>query len=503
MFRTTISSTPMTTESANTFFQNITGASFNGDVSFVATLRALAYPRMQEGDAIRLEFTCSSYSARDVAGTRASRMVSTMLDMGYYSQGTVVIHNCDGRTQEDNYACLELMKSTFCEVYSGFHRLEKVTDFFKKTFYVLCFINPTTKQVVLFVDSLNLRKLHYLQCAIFAFLPWYFDPEAGVSQDEMNLIQSLREKTPEQYEACLVKLSQQYDFRAASIKKMLAGFETRFDKIESDRLRRKILEIERNIADYQRKIYEKLSEKNGFDVKLLGLETKIAKGNGESEIMDYFLCNDKLSLSRVTDSQMTFAIKDYITYFDEDMAKRIIDNEHSYVYCPNGRSCNNFIEHDDMKRLMYAVFIDQTLRMRTCAAYGLSIGGSSVDAISGYDYGYEFADCIPNAHIDRYSCLGNYSRAITECLKRSDYIGAIEQCIASCKSLNFADSAVMKVFMSRMYGLDGYTRNRCIELPNGNVVTPKEAAAWLKEQQAPTEPVQEPTQETEQEEVNE
>lgn len=84
--------------------------------------------------------------------------------------------------------------------------------------------------------------------------------------------------------------------------------------------------------------------------------------------------------------------------------------------------------------------------------------------------------------------MGNYQRAINELLKNHNYIGAIEQCVASCRSLNFADSTVMQEFMRRLYGLSDYNVNiRCIELPDGRVVEPKEAIVWLKEQEGENE----------------
>lgn len=41
MFRQKVCQTMMTSEAANNFFQHITGNDWNGDVSFVSTLRAL------------------------------------------------------------------------------------------------------------------------------------------------------------------------------------------------------------------------------------------------------------------------------------------------------------------------------------------------------------------------------------------------------------------------------------------------------------------------------
>ena len=361
--------------------------------------------------------------------------------------------------------------------------MEKVTDFFRKTFYSMCFVNPKKKQVVIFVDSLNTRKMHYLQCAIFAFLPWYFDPKAGVSQDEMELIQSLREKTPESYERCMAKIASKYDFRSVRIRSLLSGFETRFDKMELDRVSRTIMDLNRSMDDLSRKFAEKLRQKNEADIRYMGIQQKIENSTDESEIMEYFLCNKKLIIEDVDDSALSFVCSDYLTYFDEDMAKRFIENERSYLYRPDGRDMSHIVSKEDMKKLATAIFIDQTLKMKLCAAYLLELNGR-VRGIRSHSYPTECNVCMPNPHIDRYDCLGNYERAINECLRNNDYVGAVEQCIASCKSLNFADSIVMGVFVNRLYGRDGYSNNKCIELPDGRCVNAVDAVAWMKEQES-------------------
>ena len=87
---------------------------------------------------------------------------------------------------------------------------------------------------------------------------------------------------------------------------------------------------------------------------------------------------------------------------------------------------------------------------------------------------------MPNPHINRYSCLGNYVRTINELLKDRNYIGAIEQCSASAKSLNFGDSTVMHEFMRFMYSSGNRT---FIELSDGTTVSPINAIKWLKEQE--------------------
>lgn len=85
-----------------------------------------------------------------------------------------------------------------------------------------------------------------------------------------------------------------------------------------------------------------------------------------------------------------------------------------------------------------------------------------------------------NPHINEYSCMGGYSKTINELLSRRDYIGAIEQCVASCKSLNWGDHTVMCAFMRTFFSDNSVAR--CIELPDGKVVNAKEAIKWLEEQ---------------------
>ena len=484
MFKSIITTTPFTSETANDFFQNVNGETFQRDITFLSSLRALIAPRMKEGDNLYLCFQSSNYSAAELARQSVNDAIRNTVYLDVHESGKLTIHNFTRNAQEDNYAWMEAMKASFCDVYPGWHPLEKVTLLFRKKFYVRCFVNPELKSTIIFTDNMDIRKMHYLQCAILGYLPWYFNPQDGVDDLEKELIESLRENTSQRYEDCLARMAERYDFKTEKIRRLLAGFETRYEEVECDNMRNQILQTISSIEDLNRRIGEYLKQKNEYEIRLLGLETKIAQGGGDSEIMEYFLCNDKLVLESVDHTKLVFGVKDYLTYFDEDMAKRVINNDASYVYCPRGRRCNNYILAEDMKMLMTAIFVDQILRVRVCAAYEFQLNGN-VRARGSYSYGSEYRGYTPNTHIDRYNCLGNYERQINNFLVKHDYIGAIEQCVASCKSLNFGDSPVMQEFMSRLYGISDYSESvniRCIELPNGNVVFPKEAIEYLKQE---------------------
>ena len=483
MFKSVVKTTPLCNQQANSFFKNITGDRFQSDVSFISTLRALVAPRMKDGENLYLRFTSTNYSESTIRGTSVERMCSALFNNFYSGDtGSIYIHNIKRYTKdEDITANLQFVETHFESRYKGWSRLEKVTDFYHKQFKCLCYINPKLKSVAVFAGDLTISRMHYLQCSIFAFLPWYFDPKKGVSEIEMKLIESLRDTSVDKYSECLAEIASQYDFRSAAIKKMLAGFETKFEKMEIERLKNAILRTIDSIESYNRDIGNLLAKKNDQETKLLGLETKVAGGSGEeSEIMNYFLCNKKLTLFNVDNTYMTFAVKDYISYFNEDMAKKVLNNPSSYVYKQDGYSYSDNISKEDIKTLLTAIFLDQKIKVRVCASYTFNINGN-VTANKLYAFGSDFDDCTPNPHIDRYTCMGNYKQAINSLLVKRDYIGAIEQCCASCKSLNFGDSTVMKEFMRTIYGVsDYYSHNpKCLELPDGNIVTPKEAIKWL------------------------
>lgn len=490
MFRLPIQGTAFTTDVADGYFSNICGCPYKTDVTFLSTLRALIAPRMSENESLNLLFGSSSYSKGIIEEYPPKQIFSSMLNsINLNIPGLVYIHSLTAE-QEGNTACLDVLKSNFTKIYKGWHRLTKVSDLFRNQFYVLCFVNPELKSVCLFVDNLGISKLHYLQCGILGFFPWYFSPEKGITQEEMDLLNALRGKEPNDYLRCISRIAEKYDFRTDKIKRQLAGFETRFEKQECAETKSNIDRIDSDINRLNDQISTYLRNRRDLEIKLLGLEEKIAEGGENSEIMEYFIHNHKLELDYANDENISFIVKDYISYFDEDMAKRAIDNPNSFVYCPDGRLCNEYIKGEKVKELMYAIFVDQSIKIKVCAAYTFSLTGQ-VYGVSGYNFGAEYDEYMPNPHIQNHSCMGNYSRPINECLARHDYISALEQTIASAKSLNFGDSIVMKGFMRLFYGLgDGASvraRRRWLEMPDGTLMTSAEAADLVWSQNHPEE----------------
>ena len=479
MFKNEISSSPLMNEPANTIMANISGDRFMGDCSFVATLRALLFNRIPKEERINFKISRSDYSSSDVENTRKRDMVRNICNHNNQigQQGGFALHYFNNMTQKANQDSFAVVVEEFENVNPGYKKLEKITEFYRKAFPVACFLNEELKSIALFVEQMDYRRFHYLQCAIFPMVPWYFDPKAGVAELEMSLVKSLMENTPDAYRDCIAKIYETFDFRSEVIRKKLSGFELRFIKDALAASEGQYHDITNRIADFNRRLGEELAKMTDLNFRIAGMRQKLEEGDGDdSEIMDYFLRNKNLTLIDSNGANVDFIVRAKLEYFDPEAAENAINNAHSLLYT-RGRNVNAA----DRKMLYKAIFIDNTISINVCAAFQLSINGG-VNTRGHYSFGEEFNNCMPHPHIDEYNCMGDYLRIVNELMQRHDYIMALEQCIASARSLNFGDGTVLGHFINTLF--DNSSRNRCLELPDGKVVNPTDAIKWLHEQKA-------------------
>ena len=484
MFRDVIGETALTTHYASEYFHGkIYGDVVKGDNSFVSTLRALLYGRIPKEDSLEFSYTRSCLDSEFYENSRidgASRVRGTTC---FYDEEDIPgckIFYCrfESSVREDNEKALECMEKYFTSAYSGFQRIQKITDFFVRRTKIVCFVNPELKTVFLFSGPINMRLYHYLQCSTYAMLPWYFSADDRPTDKELAVIVSLREESSEPYRLAIKNIADDLNFRGMRIRNLLGGFESASYRSELDAIAIDVEDCRNKIENLFARAREYQSKKRELETKSFGLMARIADAAKESEYMEYFLSNECLELIGCDGATVRIVARGYITFFDEETARTMIENESGTMYHPCGDYLDRYCSTENMKKLLTAVFLDKKIRMRVCAFYKLTRDG--VYTVAHYNYGDDFLDCTPNPHIDLYRCLGDYEEAINTLLSEGDYIGATEQCIASCQSLNFADYYVMSGFAKRMYGVD-CVNMRCFELPNGEVTDRDGAIAWLKD----------------------
>lgn len=470
MFREVINETVLTTDIANETFANIIGDSIDGDYSFLTTMRALLCSRLKEDESVAFSYNRQSPSVRYISGRSPEGCFEYIISPEFVrtQKNTLSLINIASVVNGTyDYQWADYIEAHAAEVFPDFYRVKKITDFYQKAFRALCYVNPNIKSTVVFVFNVDTRRLHFLQCSIPAMLPWFFE-EQKLSPEEMALLNTLNQKDVNKYYQWINDFASRFNFREAHIRKQLAGFETTYERKRMEEVTRQIGRIMSDIDSHNRAIANLIMNKRSCCIELSGLRDKIAQSSGESDIMKYFLGNDMLVLHRVTGETIEFGVKDYLEYFDEDRARRYIPMEHGMIEeCHSGD-----ISISDMRKLMTAIFIDQTLKVRMCARYSFSLTGNVQGLQDGYNVEYD--GYMPNPHIIRYGCMGDNVNEVNTRVSNGLYIGAIEQCIASCRSVDFDDPSMSR-FIERLYAED----LQCIELPDGNAVTQREAIKYL------------------------
>lgn len=475
MFENVIRETPFLTPQADQSLGNIVGNAYNGDSSFLSCLRALCGNRVPKDECIVQRFS----SARFYGDTSEENMKNVLRrcvdEEEPGTNGKLVIFDLRCRA-DNNQAVMDFSLKYMQEHFPGFSVVPKFHEWFRMgKILAHLLVNPERKSSIILVDRLTVKKLHLLCIGIPVCLPWYFGKDQALTEEERKLIDSLGQPDVSKFEDEITKLAEAYDFRSAAIRRMLAGFETRYERQRAAGLERDIQSQNVEIERLNRRIRETLERIDEMQVTLLGLRYRLNAGikDEDSEIMQYCLQNKNITVDDVTDREFAFSCKAYADIFNEDAAEACIDNPWSSCYSKSRFS------KEKTAALLKAIFVDRKIRLRFCASYRLYLSGE-VSAISNGDFGSaEYSTYLPNPHIQHYHCLGSYTQYINRFLQSRNYPGAIEQCIASCASLNWNDDTVMQEFFADL--LDRYAGSRrCLELPDGQLVTAVGAVSWLE-----------------------
>lgn len=488
MFRAPITSTPFVGGYTDAFFPNITGDYYQGDVSFLSTLRALFAPKIQKDDSIRLRFAQSESFKLSQIGDK-KEYIKDYIDLGL-DKNELVIYNLRGDT-EANAQIIDALRDEFPKLHKDYREMKSVFDFYRDIFACVCFSSEKDHTVIYFVSRLNMRSMHYLQASIPVPFTWLM-PEITTEtfgEDGWALIKSLSKletkdengavvaNGADEYLEIIGRMASVYDFEKARIKHLLDGFEERVQKSEISNLQKKVESCDKDIESYEGYIRESLKARNDAIIRIWGLEHKIETLGGESELLDYFLSNKCLYLEDVSGDRIDFCVKTALTYIDPAALEKIMKNPGSFI----NMGATQSLPADDMNLLLRACLIDGVIKLRMCAAYRLTLRGG-VEPLSHHIYPEEFDSYMRNYHIDSAHCMGQYTTPIVSALKSGNFVGAIEQCIASAMSQNVLESGTFNGLIRNIYD-NHHPYRKCFELPDGKVVSPEDAVKWLKKQE--------------------
>ena len=475
MFNKKIRETPLVRGIANEFFK-IYGDSFNDDRSFLATLRALLHRRSNGADVNLSIRSFNSFGYRGHTFTNPAG-VFTRISPVPYGANVLSIRYLMGST-DDNAAILSLYDNTesgFTKTFPNYHEAKDLQVFVQKRgkLNARFYINEHDKETLIVCEGLTLCSLHLLQSLTPRLFPWFFS-EIPLDEVESSLLDALTFRNATEYERILSLLADRIDFREHMIKNVIGDFDKIGRREELEKTKNERDNYRQELDNLTRRYQEYLTAIDNLNIRLIGQEMALEAASDGSELIDYFICNRSLTPVRVRGRQLEFTVKTFFEFFDPEQYRTYIRNKNSFLYTGYDY-LREFNDLEVRRKMLDAIFADEPiLRVKMCANYIIDLRGQG-SAHDFYTYGDDFIDYIPNPHIHHFACLGSYHPHINRMIQEGNLIGAIEQCMASAKSLNFSESHTVRYFLNDVFT----STHRIIRLPDGRDVTPVEALEYL------------------------
>lgn len=351
-----------------------------------------------------------------------------------------------------------------------------LTYFFGAKFGVYAFADVEHRITAVITSRLNSQKYHWLQAVIPMLMPWYWANETGkisIDKESLALLETLNSTDKDKYSELISWCADKLEIENKYNEEMLRGFlhtaqERSVDqaKSEIEGMRDRINDWLDSIGEYTRMINEKLAYITGVEASY---DDTVA-----TEFASYIRGNRAIKTMEFAGDQMKILCHGLVEYYNSDQMEELLKSRRSYVY---SNVEGTALEGDKIAKLLKALFVDEVLRIRVCALYSINVGRNRVNGLSNGTYPSEFADYYPNPHIEHYACIGDYESEMAQYLRNGNYVGAVEQCIASAQTLNFFDSTVTGRMISDFVRC--YQTRKCIMLPNGDFVTIKDALEYL------------------------
>ena len=472
MFENRISDTKLTGSLADCMFRRISGNDYDGDRSFLATLRALLMNRLQSED----EVTLKHYN---IAMTDQSAEWLTSQIAAFSAPNSVYVINMKYNITSCNEQ-EETAKFDSVSFPDAFHEFADVREFFSSKMVCRAAINEVNKITIILVMNMNLKRYHLAQCIIPKLLPWFFN-RSRITPNEMALLRSLREIRPAEYERLIDVLCDSEQFRRKHTAAAMSNFRRRGLERQKKDAERAITNYNNTIERLNSDILSQLRLLNDENMKLSGILTALNSDDDASDELTQFISRNRNIKMVVSDRNgLNFVIRGYLDVFDAESYRTLARNVNSWYWSYGTRHGGVFSSREARKKVVDAIFgLNPTFRLKTCAAFHIDPDSNSVNARSHYAFDSDYNDCYPNPHLYYNSCLGSHRTPINRAIHRGDLVGAISQCISSVHSINVTESASFHYIFDDIFS----NRHAILEDMNGQAYTVQQAYEYLCNQE--------------------
>lgn len=472
MFENKIRSTKLTGTLADNMFRRINGPDYDGDVSFVSTLRALLMNRMPNGAGIDL------YHQTRFLNDESLNIASQACT----SNAITVI--CCLTSLEANKATNE-SRFDGIAVPNGYEEIKDVRAFFSQKMMCRAFICEEIRSTIVVIADMDMKRYHLVQCIVPKLIPWYFTGSA-LTANERTLLHSLYGRVYTVYEQAIARMTDNEDFKARVMSATLNSMKRRSLENQKMSVETAIETCNTRIRDLNDKISDYLRDKNNYLHRLIGIETAIVKDDNEDaskELNDFLKTVNCIECVDCGDTNsIAVIVKGYLDVYDPEDYRSVARNAGSWYWNnPTTDFHADFRPQPARKKLLDSIFgVNPIFKIRTCGYYRLNLSDCMVRSSSFYDYGRAYNDCYANPHLQYHACLGSYRSVINEALGEGNLIAALSRCITSVHSVNVVEAASFAHTCRDLF--TDYNRPY-LEGPDGKSYTTLQAYQYLCEQE--------------------
>lgn len=464
MFYEDLRNSGLTNNVANDVMGRISGPEIIGDLSMLATLRALVFPRLEENKTFNYEYRSIISKSEDTSylnGTFDEKLNDRLLlyRIMYPSSDTKRIE------EFDSYMAEHLTK--------GWEEETKIRKFCESWFKVRIYINEKNNAVHIYAFNLDKAKLHFLESVTPLWYP-KFKEIKELTETERRLCKALSLKDGfEEFKNIIDEIANNLNLQEEWLATKIKELHRQVISNEIESREHQATSIRESIKEALQHYNDSVSELDEILTVIIGLKTRLANANDEKEntITEYLKTHPCVKLANVENGKMILEIYSYLSNWNQD----------SYKIVMRQQTANNFgIAKDNniVKKILDKIFVSEEIKLKMCSNYCLGMDGS-IWADSGYCY--EKTGYMPNPHIRYHGCLGDYNRSIPAAMSQGNIEEALDGCIASTGSVNVEESITFRHVPQDIFGA---FYNAKILVMNRTEYTPKEIyEMFVKEQE--------------------
>lgn len=470
MFETKILETKLAGTMADCMFRRINGCAYEGDVSFISTLRAL----LMHVDMGEHSLSFESASLPIDSFMSEEQCVSALSN--HIQPDKIVYLSIEVPATMDP----EAAKSAFFAhaASDNIHEFMDVREFFASKMACRAMICEETRSTLIVVLASNIKKHHLAQCIMPKLLPWYFTP-LHLSATERSLLAALTSRYSENYVRIMESIADSDWFRQRETAAAMSAFKRRNMERQQSTVEQSIRDHESRIDTLNADLIQELRMVADQNLKLNGIMLALASDTVDDDgLTDFLAANPDVQIMSMDNDRLKILVNSYLDVYDPDAYASMARNPNSWYWSNTSAPSGPFVSRENRKKVLDAIFSDSPVfKIRSFGVYTMNCSDGTTSGTGGR-YGERIPDDrYANPHLHYASCLGSYRSTINRAVLRGDMVGAISQCIASAHSVNVTESATFRHLCRDIFIND----QPILEGPNGMLCNALQAYQYLCE----------------------